>query len=436
MKTLSDARAELARLQRRELELVQELLNVRKAVAAQKVVINELIEIFLLIGDRQKREWEVGCYWNHDRRHRWEEDRLALATVSRRWRALILGIPGVWSEVCLGYYLRPTLLKLRLERSRQAPLTISLGCKYGPPRLEVVLPHANRFHTLRICATDDAKAFLGKIAGIRLPSLRYLVISADWSADDLLTIRSWAPSLKHLELRRWKVPSHMALSQFIAAESLEELSLVDVTTSDYGEFHSMHFPLLRRLALDIPLPMSFLDAIVAPKLTSFYFTGQYCATPPYGTSIGDVSKFNNVSHLSFVASPYEKTVSKNALDMSERLCRIFHGIRYATIHVDYVSALFSPSNPWQSNQCLIDHCWKFLESLEIRDFTLSSIELLECLMAWLTWRENSGQPKLHLKLLHKPHANGLVTLDTSHTLYQTLRECCASLELDRVPVSF
>lgn len=43
MKGLSDVRAELVRLQSRELELLQELLDARKAIAPQKVVIDELI---------------------------------------------------------------------------------------------------------------------------------------------------------------------------------------------------------------------------------------------------------------------------------------------------------------------------------------------------------------------------------------------------------
>ncbi|KAI6148831.1 hypothetical protein BKA82DRAFT_8036 [Pisolithus tinctorius] len=326
MQTLSDARAELVRLQRRELELVQELLNVRKAVAAQKVVIDQLVEsnvvpyidrlpnellaqmfIFLLSGD-QRRWQKCSCLsWTPNQRQR-ERDHLYLERSLRR-----LLLPTNVVEVALGkkssspsYHLLPMRIRTAKTRSRIAS--------------------RQSISYTRICAADDAKDFLSKIA--------------------------------------------------------------------------------------------------APKLTSFYFTGQHCLTPRYGISIGDESKFNNVSHLSFTASPYGKTVSENALDMSKRLGCIFHGVCYATIYVDYVSTLFPPSNRWQDNQCLIDYCWKFLESFEIQDFTLSSIESFECLMAWLTWREKSGKPKLRLKLLHKPNANGLVTLDTSHTLYQTLRECC------------
>ncbi|KAI5994372.1 hypothetical protein EDD15DRAFT_2529637 [Pisolithus albus] len=44
MRSLSGARAELAHLQRRELQLLQELSDVRKALAAQKVMLDELVE--------------------------------------------------------------------------------------------------------------------------------------------------------------------------------------------------------------------------------------------------------------------------------------------------------------------------------------------------------------------------------------------------------
>ncbi|KAI6116407.1 hypothetical protein F5141DRAFT_1213011 [Pisolithus sp. B1] len=142
MKELSDARAELARLQRRELELLQNLLDVHKAVAAQKVVIDELIkasavppinrlpnellaQTFLLIRDQKQ----------------------SLGSVSRRWRVVIMDTPTIWSEICFSdYYSRPSLLKLHLDRSRQVPLTISLH--YNQTELlEVVLPHVNRIHT-------------------------------------------------------------------------------------------------------------------------------------------------------------------------------------------------------------------------------------------------------------------------------------------------
>ncbi|KAI6000322.1 hypothetical protein F5J12DRAFT_255389 [Pisolithus orientalis] len=136
MKGLSDVRAELVRLQSSELELLQELLDARKAIAPQKVVIDELIrtstvppidrlpnellaQIFLLLG------------------HTLEN----LARVSRRWRAVIVDTPSIWSEIWLENYITSTLLKLHLERSRQAPLTIFLRV-YDPELLDVVAAHA------------------------------------------------------------------------------------------------------------------------------------------------------------------------------------------------------------------------------------------------------------------------------------------------------
>ncbi|KAI6148821.1 hypothetical protein BKA82DRAFT_996940 [Pisolithus tinctorius] len=414
MRDLADARAELARLQHRELELVQELSDVRKDVAAQKVAIevliksravpyinrlpNELLaQIFLLIKYR----------------------RASLADVLRRWQAVIMDTPGIWSWIDLDDYFRSRALRWDLERSRPVPLSVSVGRRMS--ELDDVLSHANRLRTLAIPGSTEK--ILKRLYLIKLPSLHHLFVTGGGlSVDPLLMTCSYAPALKHLELHKWKVPSHRALSQFIAAEPLEELSLVDVTASD-DEFHSMHFPSLQRLALDIRLPMSFLDAIVAPKLAYFCFTANRFAKSLYGESI-DESKFNNVSHLSFAATQYTGTVNVHALEISERLCHIFRGTRYATIHVNYVSTLFSDRGP-------VDLCWTFLESLEIQDITPRSIKPLECLLDWLRWRENSGQPKLHLKLVSRgPNANSLMTLNTSH---RTLRECCASVVLDGVP---
>lgn len=305
-----------------------------------------------------------------------------------------------------------------MERSRQVPFSVSVGRRMS--ELDDVLSHANRLRTLAISGSTDK--ILRRLSLINLPSLHHLFVTGGGlSVDPSLMTCSYAPALKHLELHKWKVPSHTALSQFIAAEPLEELPLVNVTASD-DEFHSMHFP-LQRLALDIRLPMSFLDAIVAPKLAYFCFTANRFAKSHYSESI-DESKFNIVSHLFFAAPKYTETVNVHALEISERLCHISRGTRYATVHVSYVSMLFSYQGP-------VDLCWTFLESLEMQDITPRSIKPLECLLDWLRWRENSGQPKLDLKLVsRRPNANSLMTPNTSH---RTLREYCASVVLDGVP---
>ncbi|KAI5985470.1 hypothetical protein EDD15DRAFT_2364378 [Pisolithus albus] len=417
MGSLSGARAELAHLQRRELQLLQELSDVRKALAAQRVVLDELVkasavpyidrvpnellaEIFLLLRDERK----------------------SLVSVSRRWRTVVFDTGRMWSDIDL---LRdsPTMQKLYLERSRQAPLTLTID--YVEPDLDAFLPHANRWHTLHVLGSTGMT--LDIISEIILPSLRHLVIHGDgFSLDEMLTMRSWAPALKHLELIQWEPPSpRWPLCQIIPAESLEELSITSY--DDWKlEKDSVHLPSLRRLALNLRDPIPFLEAIVAPKLASFCFTPDNHEGPISETFAGTRMKFNNVSHLTL--SPGHG-VDKQTLGLFELLCQVFCGIRHANIYVDYVRTLF----PYYG-QGAIDH-WTCLESLDIQNIILGSSQPFRDLICWFEKRMRFGQRKLHLKLTRKPVVDKLVMLNTSDTLFQRLQECCASVVLDSIPVS-
>ncbi|KAG6326319.1 hypothetical protein ID866_12770, partial [Astraeus odoratus] len=95
---LTLARNELVRLQRKAQELIQQLLDVRVAVSAQRTKINELIrqrspsmdclptELLLPI---LKLDIDTSTF----------ERKLELARVSRRWRDVILGSSSLWTTV-------------------------------------------------------------------------------------------------------------------------------------------------------------------------------------------------------------------------------------------------------------------------------------------------------------------------------------------------
>ncbi|KAI6009488.1 hypothetical protein F5J12DRAFT_40152 [Pisolithus orientalis] len=422
MKSLCDARAELLRLQHRESELLQEIVVVRKAVANQKVVIDELIKASAVpFIDRLPNELLIQIFLLI------KLDRERLARVSRRWRAIVIDIPGIWSEIDLEYYwLRKCpALKLHLARSRQTPLAILDA--YDLRELEVVLPHANRFHTLEIIGNTEN--ILSRISRVKFPSLQYLSIDGRGESVDILPrIQSCVPALKHLELLGWRGPS--SVSQIIAAESLEELSLREIASDWKFKNDSMHFPSLQRLTLDVRSPISFLESIIAPKLVSFCYTAAYC-DDPIPTKFGENwSKFNNVSRLTFTL-PRFQIASEETLLLSRSLCHIFRGIRYADIQGDYVSMLFSPCMDGRSP---LDN-WTCLETLDIRDFTFSSLRSFKCIVTWFTKRRNLGKRKLHFKLMQEHDTDDLVMLNASNALYQTLQDCCASVVFDRVAVS-
>ncbi|KAI6040833.1 hypothetical protein EDC04DRAFT_3089376, partial [Pisolithus marmoratus] len=296
MTTLFDARAKLARLQFRELELLQELLDIRKAIPAQEAVIDELIraspvppisrlpnellaQIFLVLRDKQKN----------------------LAGVSRRWRAVIMDIPSIWSNINLDLCKNSVLLKLHLERSHQAPLTVSLS-NYEPELMDIVMPHANRWRALRILG--HAMIILNRIFDLKFSSLEFLLVDLERHSTDLLrTIHLRVPALKCLQLQAvdecpWASglndfsPPRSTPSGFIAAESLTKLSLKGETEGREWLPDSIHFPFLESLALQTTDPMLVLEAIVAPKLKMFEFVLGLAENPIRGTFSGAASKFD------------------------------------------------------------------------------------------------------------------------------------------------
>lgn len=354
-----------------------------------------------------------------------------------------MDVPSMWSDINLvRYYERPMLLELHLERSRQSPLTIALS-SYDQKLLDVVIPHVNRVHTLRILG--GAEEILSEISHIRFPSVQYLLVNLARAHPLLLKTRSSFPALKQLTLQGLlDLPTPLVtplgdgtlcrfLPRIIPAEPLEELSLEGFAACWEFEKDSLHFPLLRRLALDIGDPIPFLVAIVAPKLASVCITEKYRQEPVSRPLSGTGSKFSNVSHLALSTYGYGMAVDEDEdiSDLPVLLCQIFCGIRHADIHVDYVSLLFISSR----RQSPIDH-WTSLESLTIQNLTFSSLGSFNDLVDWFTKRRDLGQRKLHFKLTLEPAmANNLVTLNTSGTVFQTLQECCASLVLDSFPVT-
>ncbi|KAI6116408.1 hypothetical protein F5141DRAFT_1103076 [Pisolithus sp. B1] len=421
MKELSDARAELARLQRVELELLQDLLDVRKALAAQKVVIDKLIkasavppinrlpnellaQIFLFISD----------------------ERESLATT-----------PSIWSEIYLShYYSRPDLLKLHLDRSRQAPLTISLH--YNQTELEV--SPASR---------EPASDVFDEFASLAFPSLEKLFVDLESnSIDRLLSIYSRSPALKCLELAGLDGPPLVSgltagllgnspphcPSRIFPTESLTILSLLGFTDSWNFLPDSIHFPILESLTLQINDPMSFLEAIVAPKLERFEFSMGHGVNFSCRAFNGPTSKFDSVFHLSFTPSPTRR-FNQDALDLAKEFCQVFRGVRYANIHMTY---LLPPSH-WtlvypDDHYIPIDN-WTCLESLEIRDFSFIQVECRKYFVEWFTKRTNSGQRRLHLKLVSDDFASDYLAIRETSNAYQVLQRCCASVELYRIPAS-
>ncbi|KAI5989588.1 hypothetical protein EDD15DRAFT_2370653 [Pisolithus albus] len=406
---LFDARAKLARLKRRESELVEELLDVHKAVVAQKLVIDELIKASAIPPiNRLPNELlaQIFLLIRHEREK--------LACVSRPWRDVIFDTPSIWNDII----------------NQQ-------------PELDIILPHVNRIHDLRIFG--DAQRIIDRLASFTFPALEFLLVDVHaQSANSLLSLYSRAPTLKCLRLRELyhhpfhagPPPGHLSTStphdrylSNIPFQSLTHLSLEGAMDSRRLPRDSIHFPVLESLELRTKYPMSFLEAIVAPKLQEFESSRTLHIIPEYKEFDGPLSKFDNVRHIVFAVSP---GVPYDAFDLAQEFCYVFPGVRHAKIHMQYLHPLFSTCETVGHPHTPIDN-WTRLETLEIQDFDVNKVD--EDFVNWFRKRNALG---FHLKLVceHRTSNHNFVALDTSEPgPYQTFQECCASVELCCVPVS-
>ncbi|KAI5989589.1 hypothetical protein EDD15DRAFT_2370654 [Pisolithus albus] len=436
---LLDARAKLAHLKRRESELVEELLDVHKAIAAQTLVIDELIKASAVPPINRLPNELLGKIFLLIR-----SEREKLAYVSRRWRDVIFDTPSIWSEINLSCYGGcPELLKLHLERSRQTPLTVSLDVDQPQSELDVVLLHANRIRVLRIFSSPY---IIGRLAPFTFPALEFLLVDLHSLFPDLLLpLYSRTPALKCLRfqglcgqpLLSGRAATQLSSStgprstypNIFPTQSLTHLSLDGVMDCWTLPPDSVHLPVLESLKLRNNCPMSFLAAIVAPKLEEFEFSMDFDLVSVLGAFDGSTSTFDNVRHIDFAASPSEKVVRYG---LAQKFCYAFPGVRHAKIHMQYLHPLFSTCQAVGHPHTPIDN-WTHLETLEIQDFDVDKVD--EDFVNWLKKRKDLG---FHLKLIcgRRTANHSSVMPDAFKAgLYQTFQECCASVELCCVPVS-
>ncbi|KAI6108593.1 hypothetical protein EDD16DRAFT_69470 [Pisolithus croceorrhizus] len=428
MKDLFDARAELTRLQSRELELFQEFLDIRKAIEAQKAVIEELVKARAVpCIDRLPNELFVQiclltvyslCPTRLDK-----AGRARLASVSRRWRAVILDTPSFWSEINLGHYYEfPGLLKLHLERSHQVPLTVSVDEDLHEP--DIISLYVNRIRVLQ----ETTLGNLDRFACFTFPALEDLHVDLQHnSVDRILSMFSRAPALKCLRLERLNESflTESLTIGYLGNNSLTRLSLTGRASWKVPQ-DSIHFPVLESLTLYISDPMSFLEAIVVPKLKCFEFSQKYNERPIYRAFRGLTSKFDNVHHF-VLSPPSPNLLFREALYLTMEICQVFRGVRHANIHTRFFPPFFHTDRPDHYSSPINN--WPHLESLEIQGFTAIEVRCWDSFLDWFVNRRNFGQHRLHLKLV-----GGEPTCRIVQGTLQTLQEYCVSLELYRIPL--
>jgi len=445
MDELAKARIELARLEAKVENLLQQFLDATETAAAQRSKIDALIrnrptpidrlpaELLLdIISLAIPKENDIflSVYKSDGGR------KLELASVSRRWRDIIFGCPSLWTTIEVG----PSTPSpaTYLKRSHDAPLDVIIQCRprYGfaghkevdllLAKLASLIPSVQRWRSMVIIGDLDLlqihNPIVRKFSRLTFPSLKRAIISPSQPLDTndgnaLLTypdflapkyipvlehmeLDSYPPSarfrtintLKSLKLKLFSVIPNIDPTTFlrqIPAESLTTLSLTGDVSSLRLPPNSIHFPLLHTLDLHLIGGRQFLEAIVVPVLTQFTYLGDPRESRT-AMVFGDLgSKFDHVHRLCFspsVSLPHHDGIG---YDDAMALSRAFPCVHHIQGDLRLISPLFD------------DHpdSWRFLESLTF-DILLPNDWFprgTDRLVSWLKGRQKLGLPRLRLK---------------------------------------
>ncbi|KAL4064446.1 hypothetical protein J3A83DRAFT_4376653 [Scleroderma citrinum] len=442
MDELALARAELARLEAKAENLLQQLLETKDAAATQRTKINELVrrksalidqlpaELLLEILSLSipKRSYVFQPVYEFEGRRKEK-----LARVSRRWRDIILGCPSLWTTIEVGSTTPSP--KVYLGRSRDAPLDIIIRCRprYGSSthteidlvleNLAILITSAPRWRSMAIIGDVGLlpvhNPIVRKFNRLTFPSLKSVIIHPCQPFDSnnestLLTYPDFlsqkrTPALEHMELDRYLPSEHfrtvdtlksLKLTLFsdtstidrlyprrIPTESLTTLSLAGNITTWTLLSNSIHFPVLHTLTLQVIGGKRFIEAIVVPNLKEFVY-GYEPREDRVAVVFGDlVSKFDHVHRFSF--SPSAIGLIRDLVvdyDDAVALSHAFPSVRHAELDLRVISPLFD--NDVES--------WECLESLTF-DSLHNWLPEFNRLMSWLERRQQLGRPRLRLK---------------------------------------
>ncbi|KAI6013520.1 hypothetical protein EDC04DRAFT_697198 [Pisolithus marmoratus] len=408
MTELDEARAELGRLQGVEKTLFKQLLEIRAAIKTQESKIDELVKKGPPAIDRLPVELLARIIFqslpNYDDHCVSVEFRLVnrrsnLSTVSRLWRNVMLNTPMIWRDVVLdGSPLTVAFLETQLIRSGNVPLNVFIIDTFYKPTLvwlNVLVSAANRWQCLYIheLSLSNMDGILDALEGLKFPSLKDVNIYA---------------------LKR----NHTINPTFIPPQSLTVLSLTGDTTS-WLSSGDIHLPLLEVLKLAVGHAQTVMDAIVSPKLLCFDYCAEY--RDDHCISFGTGSKFSHVQEVTV-------DLRRDAGD-ADAFCEEFRGVRHVTLYEESMVVFFMPNDRDSDLESVPADHWTALESLTIHGGLVGLTEAFECLLRWLTKRQELGRPRLSVRISGRPNlpSDGVKL----HELYNTLRTCC-DLEMESV----
>ncbi|KAI6151217.1 hypothetical protein BKA82DRAFT_1004067 [Pisolithus tinctorius] len=453
MDELTKARAVLTAMENRERELLSELHSIRGAVRLQRSRVEDLItrlpispidrlpnESLLRVLEFYIGEAAQTCdVYIHAKRQ--------LASVSRRWRDLILHSPSLWTLLTVTSSWSEARAKIYVTRSSQSLLDIVIRfCDYRyddnnrifPALLDILTSCAHRWRSLIIhkhTPEDHGSLVLQKLNRLSFPSLERVSISnfpgslrgqGELYQPTFLRPQI-APHLEQVDLHvnvktsaAVHIPSgvtdlslhfydddhiqHSSLFEGLSCPGLTSLCISGHAVDFNSPPNSIQLPLLEKFVCTLSCAKSLIHALVAPRLRHFDYSPSSWNDSPSTIFADLLSKFISVGYLHLSGSP--------AHILSEAVCLAFPNV--------YALRL-TPFNDILSDSCPADFLgdalhWKNLKNLTIYPPDGSDLESLDGLATWLLQRLNAGQSKLR------------VTVITSGcgipSLFQKLTELC------------
>ncbi|KAI6151220.1 hypothetical protein BKA82DRAFT_770660 [Pisolithus tinctorius] len=411
MDELTEARAAaLAAMENREQELLSELISPIDRLPDESLL--RVLEFYL-----EEAAQTCDVYIRAKRE---------LASVSRRWRDLILHSPSLWTLLKVTSSWSEARAKIYMTRSSQSLLDIVIRFRgYGSyadeeTLLNVLASGAHRWRSLTI--HNDTDEYYGAMVlewlnHLSFPSLKRVSITNYFAPlrmqgepyQPIFLRPQISPHLEQVHLHVYVSNAALIIPHPSLLEGLSCLGLTSLCISGYADDinlrpNCMQLPLLEEFVCTLTYAKSLIHALDAPRLRHFDCSPSSWNDSP-STIFADLhSKFNSVDHLHLSGS--------TAYVLSEAVCLAFPNVC-----------------DLQLTQCLgvlLDSCpadflgdalhWKNLKHLTIDSTVGTDLGSLDGLVAWLLQRLNAGQSKLHVTVT----ARGCGT----PSLFQKLTELC------------
>ncbi|KAI6046678.1 hypothetical protein EDC04DRAFT_1245398 [Pisolithus marmoratus] len=433
MDELMQARTALAALEKREQELINELCNIRDAARFQRSRVKELVAqmpispINCLPAELLLQAFKFYLEAVPDTCDVYRHSKRELASVSRRWRDVILHSPSLWTTINVTSYWSEARAKTYVARSSQSLLDINFR-RWNVNRDERIFTalfnvlassaHRWRSFTIQPNISDLHRSLLlEKLNHLSFPSLKRVSIwkfpgSFAWQAEPYEPIFLHPESSPHLERVHLQV-NMRTFDTFHVPSSTSALSL------DFSGFHldrhpsifeshlyrgltSLHIfgdpvdsslppdciqlPLLEEFTCKVERGRALIHALVAPNLKHFDYSPRLWRDSPTKVFADLNSRFTNVDYL--------RLSDFTAENLSKAVCLAFPNVCHLEL-TRVTRNTFGTCRAEFPNDVLY---WNNLKSLTLHGLLSDDLKFLDVLVTFLRQRLNAGQTKLHVKV--------------------------------------